>query len=142
AERPVSAGIFLHGEEEYLREDAVQRVIDLFVDPATRDFNLDQLRGSDATPEGLGSVIATPPMMAEHRVVVVRDAQGLSPKARVVVESALANSHPGLVLVIVATIPTSSKARFYDNLAAAALTVEFPALDAADLPGWLLERAE
>lgn len=142
AERPASAVIFLHGEEEYLREDAVQRVIELFVDPGTRDFNLDQVRGSDATPEGLGSVIATPPMMAEHRVVLVRDAQGLSPKAREVVEAALASPHPGLVLVIVATVPTSSKARFYDNLAAGALTVKFPALDPLDLPGWLLERAD
>ena len=33
-------------------------------DPGTRDFNLDQLRGGDVTPEALASILATPPMMA------------------------------------------------------------------------------
>ena len=140
--RPPSAIVFLHGEEDYLRDDAAQRVVDLFVDPATRDFNLDQLRGSDATPEGLGSLMATPPMMAKHRVVLVRDAQGLSPKAREAVEAILSKPPPGLVLVLVATIPSSSKAKFYDTVESKSLSTSFPALDPLDLPGWLMERAQ
>lgn len=140
-ERPPSAAVFLHGEEEYLREDALQRIVQIFLDPSTRDFNLDQVRGGDATPEGLGSLIATPPMMAEYRVVVVKDAQGLSAKAREAVEATLPTPPAGLILIISATIPSSSKARFYDTLQADALSVGFPALEALELPGWLLDQA-
>jgi DNA polymerase-3 subunit delta len=141
-ERPASAVIFLHGAEEYRRERAVQSIVETLLDPATRDFNLDQLRGGDATPEGLGSLLATPPMMAEYRIVILREVQGLSPKAREVVEAVVTRPFSGLVLILVATIPSGSKAKFYDTLLSGALSVDFPAVDAEDLPGWLIEHAE
>jgi DNA polymerase III subunit delta len=139
--RPPGAVFFLHGEEEYLREEAVDRVVSAYLDEATSDFNHDQVRGSDVAAEQLASMIATPPMMAEYRVIVVRDAQGLSGKARDVVESVAASAPTGLILVLSATIPQGSKAKFYGNLEKAAVTVEFPAVDAMDLPGWLVSHA-
>ncbi|HEX2092227.1 MAG TPA: DNA polymerase III subunit delta [Longimicrobiaceae bacterium] len=132
---------FFHGDEDYLREEAVDRVTRRYLDPATRDFNFDQISGSEVAPEELASVLATPPMMAEWRVVVVRDAQGLSPKAREAVEAVAAAPPPGLVLVVSAAIPAGSKAKFYAELQRRATSVEFPALDAMDAPGWLIERA-
>jgi DNA polymerase-3 subunit delta len=138
----LGGGVFyLSGDEEYLKDEAARRIVDHFLDPATRDFNLDQLRGADVTPESLGSVIATPPMMAEHRVVLVRDGQTLSPKAREVVEAVAAEPPAGLALVIVATQPASSKAKFYTNLKKLARAVEFGSVDPVDLPGWVAERA-
>jgi len=44
---------FLFGDDEFSREEAVSRVVDAHVDPATRDFNLDQLRGTELDPEAL-----------------------------------------------------------------------------------------
>ncbi len=138
--RPHSAVVFLHGEEEYTRERTVQRILEIVLDPPTRDFNLDQVRGGEVQPESLASLIATPPMMSDYRIVVVRDAQGLSVKAREVVEQAVQRENPGLVLILVATIPASSKAKFYDTLRAAALSVEFPLVDPDDLPTWVIEH--
>lgn len=132
---------FLHGEEAHLREEALRCVVQAHLDPASRDFNLDQVRGSEVTPETLASLLATPPMMAEWRVVVVRDAQGLSPKAREVVEGVLRSPPSGLALVISARIPDRSQAKFYRRLIQEAASVEFPLLDALDAPGWLMERA-
>jgi DNA polymerase-3 subunit delta len=138
---PSAAVIFLHGEEEYLREAAVKAVVEQVVDPATRDFNLDQLRGSDVSAEALASMLATPPMMAQYRLVIVRDAQGLSVKARELLEQILPKPTPGVILLLVATIPSASKAKFYDVLKKQALSVEFAAVDPLDLPGWLVARA-
>lgn len=132
---------FFHGDEAHLREEAAARVVDAYLDPATRDFNLDQLRGADVTADDLASVLATPPMMADWRVVVLRDAQGLSVKAREAVEAAAARPEPGLVLVVTAAIPGASKAKFYDNLKKKAVSIEFAALSADDAPGWLMETA-
>jgi DNA polymerase-3 subunit delta len=134
---------FLFGEEEYLKEELAASLIDAHLDPATRDFNFDQLRGNDATPEALASVIATPPMMADWRVVVVRDAQALATAARTraVIENVLDRPPQGLALLLVATLPDKAKAQIYERLKKQAVAIGFPLLNAADVPGWLMTRA-
>lgn len=132
---------FLFGDEEYLKDDAAGRIVETFVDPSSRDFNFDQLRGPDVTPEALASVLATPPMMAEHRVVLLQEAQGLSQKAREALEAVAAAPPPGLALVVVASIPTGSRAKFYTTMQKLARSVEFPKVSSVDLPGWVIEQA-
>jgi DNA polymerase-3 subunit delta len=135
---------FLFGEEEFLKGEAVARLIEAHLDPTTREFNLDQLRGGEVEAEALASVLETPPLMAEWRVVVVRDAQALaaSSRARAVVEGILGRPTPGLVLVLVAQLPERTRAQFYERLKREATAVEFTPLSPADLPGWLMARAE
>ena len=140
-DRVAGGAFFFHGDEEFLREEAVGRVVAAYVDPATRDFNFDQLRGTDVAAESLASMIGTPPMMAEHRVVIVRDAQGLSVTARDVVLAACKQPPPGLVLVLTAAIPSGSKAKFYDELKKHAVSIEFSPLSHDDAPGWVMESA-
>jgi DNA polymerase III subunit delta len=136
-------GVFLlHGEEEYLRDAAARDVIAAHLDPATRDFNLDEVRGGDVTPETLGSLIGTPPMMSEWRVVVVRDVHALavSPTARSILETTAERPPPGLALVLVGE-PGASKAKLWTMLKKQAMAVEFPRLGEADLPGWFMSWA-
>nr|WP_276510413.1 DNA polymerase III subunit delta [Longimicrobium terrae] len=140
-DRVAGGAFFFHGDEDFLREDAASRVVAAYLDPATRDFNFDQVRGADVAAEDLASVIGTPPMMAEHRVVVVRDAQGLSVKAREVVEAAAKAPPQGLILVLSAVIPSASKAKFYDDLKKHAVSIEFAPLSHDDAPGWAMETA-
>src|SRR5690606_4814183 len=73
---------FLYGEDEHGKEEAAAELVAAHLDPATRDFNYDQLRGNELDPEALASAIATPPLMAEWRVVLVREAQALAASAR------------------------------------------------------------
>src|SRR5690606_21408414 len=115
------AVVFLYGEEAQQREEAIGEIVERFLDPATRDFNFDQLRGADVAPEALASLLSTPPLMAERRVVVLRDAQGLSQKGREAVEAIARRCPPGLVLVVTAVIPSGSKAKFYATLQRTAL---------------------
>jgi DNA polymerase-3 subunit delta len=133
---------FVYGDEEFLKEEATSALVDAHLDPATRDFNYDQLRADDTTPETMASIIATPPMMAEWRVVVVRDVQamGSAPRLRTTLETLLERPIPGLLLILTAEIP-SGRAQFYENLKKKCVPVECVALSEADLPGWLMERA-
>jgi DNA polymerase-3 subunit delta len=140
-EKTAGGAFFFFGDEDFFREEAIGRVVSAYLDEATRDFNFDQLRGSDVDADALASTLATPPMMAEHRVVVVRDAQGLSQKGREVVEAAAKSPEPGTALVVSASIPQGSKAKFYDELKKHATSIEFAALAADDAPGWLMEEA-
>lgn len=131
----------MSGDEPFLREEAVRQIVEAHLDSATRDFNLDQLRGAEASADALASLFATPPMMASWRLVVVRDAQGLAPKARAVVEAAAATPPSGLVLILSASIPAGSQAAFYRTLERSSTSVDFAPLGPLDAPPWAAERA-
>jgi DNA polymerase-3 subunit delta len=138
-------GVFyLHGEDHFRKDQALRSLIDAHLDPATSDFNYDPVRGRETDSETLASLIATPPMMAEWRVVVVREVEGLasSKHSRDVLMSTAQNPPPGLALVLSCTVPAGSKAKFYRELARAARSVEFRAITEADVPGWIMSRSE
>lgn len=138
-----SGAYFLHGNDEFRKEQAARHLVDRFSDPASRDFDLDRLDGSEVSAERLATVVATPPMLAERRVVVVTGAEALAtrPKERAVVLDAAKRSPPRLVLIVQATKPARSKARFYRDLAAAATTAEFKAVSQNEAPAWLVTWA-
>ncbi len=121
----------------------MRELIDAHIDPATKDFNLDPLWGTGVDAETLASVLATPPMMAEWRVVVLREVEGLtsSKKAREELLRIVQKPPPGLALIMSCTVPSGSKAKFYRDLAKAAQSVEFKSITEADVPGWLMARA-
>ena len=134
---------FLHGDEEHLKELATRKLVAAHLEEGTRDFNLDEVRGTDVTPETLASLIQTPPMMAEWRVVVVHDTQALagSSTSRKILEDVAAAPPPGLALILKADI-SSSKAKIWKTLRKETVSVEFPRLSDADLPGWLMAAAK
>ncbi len=131
----------MSGDEPFLREEALRQIMEAHLEPATRDFNLDQLRGAEASADALASLFATPPLMANWRLVVVRDAQGLTPRARSVIEAAAATPPSGLVLILSASIPAGSQAAFYRTLERNSTAVEFAPLGSLDAPPWAVERA-
>ena len=137
-------GVFyLHGEDDFRKEEVVRALVDAHLDPATRDFNFDPLRGSEVDAETLASVLGTPPMMAEWRVVVVREVEALagSARARDILLASVARPAPGLALVLSCMVPEGSKAKFYKDLEKTARSVEFRPIAPADVPGWLMDRA-
>ncbi len=138
-------GVFyLHGGDEFRKSVAVDALVEQYADPATRDFNFDVLRGSETSVEQLASVIATPPMMAEWRVVLVKETEALapSPAARKVVLDTAAKPPPGLVLILRTTVPRQSRARFYRDLARTPGAVEFKPVPADAVPAWLVSWAK
>ena len=52
-----AAVYYLFGEDDYLKEQAVQQLVEAAIDPATRDFNLEVRRGSDLDAETLGLLL-------------------------------------------------------------------------------------
>lgn len=133
---------YLHGEDEFRKQEAARALVDLHLDPSTRDFNFDHLRGSELEVEDLASLLATPPMMAEWRVVLLRETEALarSSRARELLVRHAEDPPPGLALVLVASTGGSS-ARFYKDLKRHARSLEFPEISENDVPGWLLDRA-
>jgi len=63
---------YFHGDEPYLIERAVKRLMGLTVPTDSRDFNLDIFYGKECKGEEIATAAQTLPMFAERRVVLVR----------------------------------------------------------------------
>jgi DNA polymerase III delta subunit len=98
-------GVFyLFGDDAFRKEEEARALVDWHLDPGTRDFNYDPLRGSEVSVENLASILATPPMMAEWRVVLLREVEALasSPPAREARLDVVKSPPPGRALILVA----------------------------------------
>jgi DNA polymerase-3 subunit delta len=143
SDRDRGGAFFLYGDDAFRKEEAGKSLVEWHLDPSTKDFNFDPLRGSEVSVETLASVLATPPMMAQWRVVLLREVEALasSPRARDTLLEVVKSPPHGLALVMLATIPRDSRAKFYRELMRAARSTEFPEIGPNDVPGWLVEWA-
>ncbi|MFN9577461.1 MAG: DNA polymerase III subunit delta [Gemmatimonadota bacterium] len=126
------------GDDDFRKDEAVRRVMDAELEPSLRDFNLEQRRGGDLDPATLASLLDTPPMMSDRRVVVVREADGLRKGAREALARYCAKPAPDTVLVLVS--PAGAKAE--KGFAEGAVAVAFDALGEDDVEKWLAKRAK
>lgn len=133
-----SPAYYLYGEDDYLKEDALRHLLNAAVDPATRDFNLDQRKGAELDGESLASLVAMPPMMAERRVVVIRDVGALRKAARAELDAYLKAPAPDLLLILAA--PADAKED--KGLVRSTVAVECRALSGAQVPKWIVSRVE
>ena len=78
----ISPVYLLHGEETYLIEDTVTEMIEALVPKNVRDFNLDVLSDPGVSVYEILSIADTYPVMAERRVVVVKDPSFLGSEKR------------------------------------------------------------
>jgi DNA polymerase-3 subunit delta len=138
--RDTGGVFFLHGQDEFRKEEEARALVEWFVDPATRDFNFDALRGSEVAADQLASILATPPMMAVLRVVVLREVEALagSSRARETLLEVVNAPPPGLALILLCTVPKGSKAKFYSELSRKAQSREYREVGPNDVPGWLM----
>jgi DNA polymerase-3 subunit delta len=129
---------YVYGEDEFQKDDAVTQLVAAAVEPATRDFNLDIRRGGDLDAETIGSIVATPPMMAARRVVVVRDVNALRKDARAALDRYLAHPSPDVLLLLV----TGTGAKADKALERNTTPLEFNALEDNRIPKWIIHHAD
>lgn len=73
---------YLYGPEDVLKDEAVRSIIDAATDAAMRDFNLDQRSAAQLDPEDIHALCNTLPMMADRRVVLLRDIEAWKRKTK------------------------------------------------------------
>lgn len=129
---------YLFGEDDYLKDEELKRLLDAAVDPTTRDFNFENLRGAEVDAESLGSIVTTPPMMADRRVVVVRDVSALKKDARAMLDKYLKNPADDVLLILVAP----SGAKEDKGLVSKATAIEFAPLTGNRIPKWIVYYVE
>jgi len=93
---------YLTGSEELLRAELIELLLGAVLEPASRDFNVDVRMAGELDGESLHSLVETPPMLAERRVVVVKNIEQWRKNAKVwkVLHRYLENPSPSTVLVV------------------------------------------
>lgn len=131
---------YLHGTDDVLKEEGLRYLIERAVDPATRDFNFDQRSAGQLDPESVEALCNTVPMMAERRVVVIRDVEQWKrkTKARNAFLAYLERPSPDTIVVLV---QGSSEEAEDKELARRAVSVHFGPSTAAEAEKWLERRA-
>lgn len=123
--------------EEYQRSERMREILDAAVDPATKDFNFDTFPGdtfkSDTLPR-FAELIVTFPMMAERRVIVLRNFEAVHVETRKkVAEVVKGTPDTSLVVIEGDEVKLTPKP-------AHLLAEYFKPIYESDLPSWINRR--
>jgi len=135
--RSFDGAYYITGEDEYQKDEAVRQLIDAAIEPTARDFNLDIRRSGELDAEGLAVLLSTPPMMAERRVVVLRDVGNLKKDTRKALDSYLGSPAPDLLLLMTAIGASKADAL----LSSKSTTLQFDPLAGNRVPEWIARHA-
>jgi len=135
--RNFSPVYYLHGDDDYLKDGAVRDLLEASIDPSTRDFNCEIRRASELDAEAVSSLLATPPMLAEKRAVVLRDVTALKKAARQQLDQYLKRPAADTLLLLVSPAGTKVDAA----IAAASESLEFAPLTPERVRRWIAHHA-
>ena len=141
----VPPALYLYGEEDVLKDEAVAAVLERVVDPSLRDFNYDVRSAAQLDPDAVEALCTTLPMMSDRRMVVIRDVESWNKKARAksAVLRYLERPAPETVLVLVQGAPRreDDRGEADADLARLASTVEVERCSAKVAEKWVTKRA-
>lgn len=131
---------FFSGEEGYLKEEAVRLLIASTVEPGTEEFCLDFIQGEATDASSILTLCSTLPMLADRRVVIVRDFQRLSQKDRELIATYAEHPASSATLVLI-TPKVDLTTILYARLSKTAHSVVFSSLYSDRIPAWLQQHA-
>ena len=131
---------YFHGPEDVLKDEAVRAILDRAVDPSVRDFNFDQRSAGQLDAETIDALCNTLPMLAERRVVLLRDVEAWKRKTAGRSEFLRYLEHPSPETVVI-LVQGSGEDGEDKELAKGAYTVRFDALPPERASRWVLHHA-
>jgi DNA polymerase-3 subunit delta len=145
-ERSVSKGeiaplYFIYGEEEFLADRAVARLVEKLVDPAFRDFNFTAFYGKECKVEQIVDSAMTLPMFAERRVILVKRAEELLAEQLEQLIPYIKAPSPETCLVFHAS-KIDLRRKFFTELKKTDLLVEYKKLKDDQLSGFVKREAD
>lgn len=126
----------LMGDEPYYPELVCQAIIDSCIDESFKDFNESIFYGLDVTPDIVGTAAREFPMMAERRLVVVKEAQNLKGIEDLARYCEQPTDSTVLVLLMHKASADKRKA-LYKTILKNGVVLESPAIRDYELPAWI-----
>ena len=135
-DRAFAPAYLFWGDDEWRKDAALRELLRGAVDPASRDFNLDQLRGPELDADGVSTILGTPPMMADRRVVVIREVSGMKKAARAALDRYLVKPSSDVVLAL--TVPAGVKPEA--ALTNRCFSLQINAVSGDELAKWIVKQ--
>lgn len=135
--RQFDPAYYLHGDDDFLKDGAIRDLLDAALDPSTRDFNFEARAAADLDAETLGSLLGTPPMLAERRAVIVRDVGALKKAARTQLDRYL--QRPAADTLLLLTSPAGAKVD--TGLTSLTTSLSFEPLSPERVRRWIAHHA-
>ncbi len=131
----------LHGAEDFLIDECLQAIVEKTLNDQTRGFNFDVAYGSKSNVQEVIALASAFPMMAEKRVVVVKEFEKLATTepAKEILKAYLEHPLASTCLVLVSLEPDFRKKPFTDLKKLAEL-VECKPLYDNQVPDWIENR--
>lgn len=114
----------LVGEEEHLKEEAVRMILARTLSPEAENFDRTVLHGDTATTEEVMSALASSPMLAAKRAVVIRNAHLLNGDTKSQLIDYVVNPVKSTCLILLAGKVDLRKG-FFGNLLKTTKTLDF-----------------
>lgn len=131
---------FLYGDERFLAEQVQDVLRETAIAPHERDFNLDIVYGNESDAKTVLALCSSYPVMAERRVVIVRDFEKLEDNR--MFKSYAERPNPSAVVLLACGSKPNLAAHPYRALREHAVAVECKTLYDNQMPGWIKKRAE
>ncbi len=130
---------FFYGEELFLADELIDTIVYKVFNAEKDDFNLHIFYGKESKGEDILNATMSFPIMADKKVVIVKDIELLEKNSVESLCEYLKNPHDSTVFVAV-----SGKADFRKNpfktLEQKAVCVELKKMNDRDIPDWISER--
>lgn len=138
---PVAPAYYFFGPVDVLKDEALAGLLDRVLDPSLRDFNYDQRSATQLQPEDVESLCTTLPMMAERRVVVIRDVESWAKRARAKAAVLRYLDRPSAETVLI-LVQGGADTEADTDLLARSTAVDFQPLTDTKAEKWVTRRAE
>ena len=137
---PLAACYYFHGPVDLLKDEALAGLLERSLEPAMRDLNYDQRSATQLVADDIEALLNTMPMLADRRMVVIRDVEawGRKAKAKAAMIRYLDNPSPDTVLVL---IQGSGEDKVDAELEARSTTIAFEPLRREHATRWFERRA-
>jgi DNA polymerase-3 subunit delta len=151
-----------YGDEGYLREQAVSRLIEFCLQGGGSDFNIDLIDGETASPGDITASAETLPLFAEKRLVVVKNPPFFkapkragreaaeetgetedipAPRGETVLLKYIKDPLNSTILVFNTGEPVDKRKRIFKAVKETGKAVDFTYLSRGDLTRWLTQKA-
>jgi len=131
---------FVYGDDEFLAERAVQRLVEKVVSPDFKDFNFSTFYGKECRVEQLIESAMTLPMFADRRVILVKRADELQADALDQLLSYIQRPSPDCCIIFQGS-KIDQRRKFFQELKKTDRLVEFKKLKDEQLPGFIGREA-
>lgn len=129
------------GEEDFLKREALEKLIQVLVEPSLKSFNLDLLQARGVKAEEIINLCATLPFGSKKRMVIVYESQKLQPTQKDELLKYLPHVPETSCLVLFSNT-VDNRLKFYQGLKKIATEVDFSPLKGGEVSDWIKDRVK